>query len=404
MQQAPPAPDTLERIVMRTALRFLSVEPGAIDDAISEALGDIGEFAGVDRSYLFQRTSPALMTNTHEWCAPGIDPVIDQLVDVPVDVYPWFWSRIRARQIVHVPQVSALPPDAEQDRLGLEAQGVRSVVAVPTVSGDEVVGFIGFDAVRTEISWSEEDLALLEAVSDMFVHAIEQRTATRRMETLIHSKDEFLASISHELRTPLTAVLGLAAELFDGLERFAGDEIREFAGVIAEQSTELARIVEDLLVVARADIGQVAVSIEGLDPAIEVDDVVRALPPAVRGRIEVHAGGDIRVEGDAMRVRQIIRNLVTNALRYGEQRVWIDVLSVANEWGVVRVRDDGPGVPPDEREAVFSPYQRSQGSPTLPGSIGIGLTVARKLARLMGGDVLCLPGDTGWFELRLPLA
>ena len=396
-------PATLERIVTKTAIHFLSVHGDEIDDAITTALADIGEFAAVDRSYVFQRTTPTTMTNTHEWCAPAIEPMIDHLVDVPVDVYPWFWSRIRRQEVVHVEDVAALPPEAAADRENLEAQGIRSVVAVPMVHDSEVVGFIGFDAVDTTKHWSDTDLGLLESVSDMFVHAIEHRRSSERMEQLVRSKDEFVASVSHELRTPLTAVVGLAGEMFEGLDRFDEGEVREFAGMIAEQSIEVARIVEDLLVVARADIGQVPIDIGPIDLGVELATVLRSLRPEGDQSISVPESARAVARGDAMRVRQILRNLLTNALRYGRRDVWAE-MSADGDWATVRVFDDGPGVVPEERESIFSPYHRLGKAGALPASIGIGLTVARKLARLMGGDVTCLPGDVSCFELRLPAA
>ena len=396
-------PTSLEGIVAKTAMKFLGVDPREIDDVIDGALGEIGVFAEVDRSYVFQRTGAGMMANTHEWCAEGVDPMIDQLQEVPVDIYPWFWEQIRERKTVHVADVADLPAEAVSDRENLEAQGVKSVVAFPMVSGEgELVGFIGFDAVDQHKDWVDHDLALLRSVSDMFVHALEHQESEERMEELIRSKDQFVASVSHELRTPLTVVLGLAAEMFSNIDRFDMGELREFAGLITEQSTEVARIVEDLLVVARADIGQVTISSHPMDLIDELDAVLRPLPPRLADRVERIDADLPTVMGDPLRVRQILRNMVSNALRYGQDRVHFSVED-DEFWVRLLVHDDGPGVTEDQQEAVFSPYHRSHNDKTTkPASIGIGLTVARTLARMMGGDVVCIPGPTGTFEVRLP--
>lgn len=397
-------PTTLEGIVAKTAVQFLGVDPRKIDDVIDAALEEIGLFAGVDRSYVFQRAGAEVMANTHEWCAEGISPMIDHLQAVPVDFYPWFWEQIRERRVVHVADVSDLPTEADSDRENLEEQGVKSVVAVPMTSGEgDLIGFIGFDAVAQRKEWSDHDLALLRSVSDMFVHALEHQEAEKRMEELVQSKDQFVASVSHELRTPLTVVLGLAAEMFSNIDRFDMSELREFAGLITEQSTEVARIVEDLLVVARADIGQVSISTQPMDLIEELEAVLRPLPPHLSDRIERIDEKLPSVIGDPLRVRQILRNLVSNALRYGHHRVRFsgeaDDLSAR-----LLVHDDGPGIAEDQQEAVFSPYHRGDRNETTPASIGIGLTVARTLARMMGGDVTCVPGTSGTFEVQIPRA
>ena len=398
-------PTTLEGIVAKTATQFLGVDPRKIDDVIDAALREIGMFAGVDRSYVFQLVDAETMANTHEWCAEGIDPMIDHLQEVPVDVYPWFWEQISKREVVHVADVANLPAEAVSDRENLQEQDVKSVAAFPMVSAEgDLVGFIGFDAVDQHKDWSDHDLALLRSVSDMFVHALEHQEAEERMQELVRSKDQFVASVSHELRTPLTVVLGLAAEMFSNIDLFDMSELREFAGLITEQSTEVARIVEDLLVVARADIGQVSISTRPMSLIDELEAVLRPLPPRLAGRIERFDADLPNVVGDPLRVRQILRNVVSNALRYGRDRVHFSVED-DEIWVRLFIHDDGPGVTEDQQEAVFSPYHRSQlDGETKPASIGIGLTVARTLARMMGGDVVCAPGESGTFEVRLPRA
>ncbi len=225
-----------------------------------------------------------------------------------------------------------------------------------------------------------------------------------RLERLVRSKDEFVASVSHELRTPLTAVVGLAQELRDGWERFSLDETAEFISLIADQSTEVANIVEDLLVAARADIGKVSIVARAVDITEEADTVMAALGSDRAGIITVHAAEPAHAWADASRVRQIIRNLVTNAIRYGGDTV---DLSVAQRNGsiLVTVSDDGPGIPKERRETIFQPYERAHSEGSQPASVGLGLTVSRQLARLMGGDLTYRYAEgRSCFELALPAA
>ena len=224
--------------------------------------------------------------------------------------------------------------------------------------------------------------------------------ANRRLEELLRSRDEFLASISHELRTPLSVVVGLAAELRDG--KFTPEEAAELIDIIAEQSTEMAHIVEDLLVAARTEQGVVAVVPEEVDVAQVVDTVLRPLPLAARRRIVTSIPAGLVVRADAPRIRQILRNLVSNALRYGGEAIDIEAWE-GEASATIAVSDNGPGLSFEERERVFDAYHSAHSRGTQPASVGLGLTVCRQLARLMGGDVTYRSDNAGGaFVLELP--
>lgn len=233
--------------------------------------------------------------------------------------------------------------------------------------------------------------------------AVEERTrdlthTNERLSDLLASRDAFLASISHELRTPLSVVVGLAAELRDGA--FDPDESAELVGMIADQSIEMANIIEDLLVAARADYGSLSLAVETVDVAAAVMSVLRPLTATERERIAVAVPPTLTVAADPVRLRQILRNLVTNALRYGGSHITVSA-SADPTATMVSVSDDGDGLDEAQSELVFSAYHSAHSSN--PASIGLGLTVCRKLARLMGGDVSYHRRDgKSVFALHLP--
>ncbi|MDF1596033.1 MAG: ATP-binding protein [Acidimicrobiia bacterium] len=241
---------------------------------------------------------------------------------------------------------------------------------------------------------------VLVAVTDITA----RKLVEDQMASLVRSKDEFLASVSHELRTPLTAVYGSAEVLLEEWGRLPSDERLELVGYIASESRELANIVEDLLVAARADIGSLTVKVEPMDIRVEVESALRA----VSTNETPHEIDLEQLEGwviaDPLRFRQIIRNLVTNALRYGGSQVTLHS-KVADGYLALSVKDDGAGVPADQREAIFEPYHRAHIANGVPGSVGLGLTVARQLAVLMGGELRYVrSGSLSSFDLTLPAA
>ena len=218
---------------------------------------------------------------------------------------------------------------------------------------------------------------------------------------LNESRTAFIASISHELRTPLTTVVGLAQEMRDGLTSFSIEEVEEFASLIADESGEVAGIVEDLLVAARSDAGSLTILEETIDLRAEVDRVLEA-ENLLAGRA-VKITGRASARADGARVRQIIRNLLTNAARYGGQSIEIAV-SGADDVATVRVSDDGGGIPEQDRERIFRPFERAHEVAGVPASVGLGLTVSRDLARAMAGNLRYDYDGRSHLELSLPAA
>ena len=238
--------------------------------------------------------------------------------------------------------------------------------------------------------------------------AVEERTrqlelANRRMEELMRSKDEFVASVSHELRTPLSVVVGLAAELRDNPQGFPPEVAAELIGMIADQSGEVSFIVEDLLVAARSEIDAVTVLVERVDIAASLDRVIRPMPNIDRERISASVERGLAAAGDVVRFRQVVRNLLVNACRHGGRAIEVTAAKEASCL-VVGVADDGPGLPETEWERIFDSYHSAHPVDGQPASVGLGLTVSRRLARLMGGDVQYgHDGSGSLFQFRLPL-
>lgn len=202
--------------------------------------------------------------------------------------------------------------------------------------------------------------------------------AQRKLERAATEKNELIATVSHELRTPLTAVLGIATLLNEDL----GDEDRtDLLSHLEEQAAEAVAMIEDLLVGTQVEVGQIKVRLETIDVA----DTLAHLRIA-KGSVSVEgAATPIFANADPARVRQIVRNLVSNADRYGGETVELSISS-QRERVLVRVSDNGSGIPESDAEAVFEPYQRAAGV-VRSDSVGLGLTVSRKLARLMNGDL-----------------
>ncbi len=289
------------------------------------------------------------------------------------------------------------------------AEGIVAALA----RDGHVIGFLWAANKLGDIgNFTEEDVRLLVSIAQQTMVSVEnsqledslaQVTELKeQLEGLVRSKDDFLAAVSHELRTPLTAVVGLAHELRDQTSD-QDDEMGEFVGIIAEQSGELANLVEDLLTAARADTGNLEVVAKRLDVASELEAALGGVMAAAR-QVAIDVPPRLSVFADPVRLRQIVRNLIVNAHRYGGTDVRIEA-KPGSGVVVIVVSDDGEGVPAGLEELIFGRYERGGASVTQPGSVGIGLAVSRELAELMGGALTYerAAGRTR-FVLRLPAA
>jgi signal transduction histidine kinase len=224
--------------------------------------------------------------------------------------------------------------------------------------------------------------------------------ARQRLEATLESQNRFIASISHELRTPLTAVLGFSHELQNESLVHGDGDLEEFRELIEHHAIEMSHIIEDLLVWSRSDIGEVTINFEPFDIGRIVERTLRSLPGSTAYLVDGYPRVDAMA--DPVRVRQILRNLVTNAYRYGGDDIFVEVIDTG-ETVRVEVHDSGPEIPADKARSIFLPYQRLNGDEkTMPSSIGLGLAISRVLAELQDGSLTLERTDrTNAFVLTL---
>jgi signal transduction histidine kinase len=214
------------------------------------------------------------------------------------------------------------------------------------------------------------------------------RETQHALEEAIESKDRLMATLSHELRNPLSGVVGFSSILTSDWDAMDDDTRREMARDIAAQVGDMSLLLDDFLTF-------------NVDSSLCVDDELLTLADVLEsldlGGVSLDIDPAGKARGDALRIRQVIRNLMRNAERHGGQSRALRTVTM-DGMVAVQMRDDGPGVTPEVLERLFEPF--SHGSKS--GSLGLGLAVSRKLARAMGGDLSYRrEGDTTVFELEL---
>ena len=302
------------------------------------------------------------------------------------------------------------PADGADDAWEAAAVTPRSLMAVPLLIRDRVLGALslGWDQPG---KYTPDDLWLARKLADRAALAIENARLHREARQASEAKSEFLAAMSHEFRTPLTAILAFAELLVDGIpEPISGPPLRH-AEQILGASRHLAQLIDQVLTLSRLDAERERVKPEPADLAALARDTAALVEPLARQKglefvVEAPASGPV-VETDANRLRQVLFNLLGNAVKFTEQG---EVrLRVALEGGraVVEVCDTGEGIAPEHLERVWEPFWQAgravQGRP--PGT-GLGLGIVRRLVRLLGGEIRARsePGRGSVFTVELPAA
>jgi signal transduction histidine kinase len=214
------------------------------------------------------------------------------------------------------------------------------------------------------------------------------------------NRSQMLGTVSHELRNTLTGMMGLT-EVVSTATDLGPEETRELIGLAHQQTVDASEIIEDLLTVSRLEQAALRVGIEEVDVNREVETTVRRFVGAGT-EVTIHSGDDLlTASGDALRVRQIMRNLLSNAARYGGASIEVSTMA-SGEGAQIIVSDNGEGVAPEDESTIFLPYRRSSNTPADVASVGLGLWICRQLAQEMGGSLEYRRVD-GWTQFIVTL-
>jgi len=254
------------------------------------------------------------------------------------------------------------------------------------------------EALRAGVErWGEGDLkARVDEAGHDEAACLARRfnRAAARVEQLVNSHKSLLANASHELRSPLTRIrMGLAL-----LGPQTDDRVR---AEIERNIEELDQLVGEILLASRLDMAGAEI---GTPEAVDLTGLAAEECARVGASLEV-AGAALIVQGQPRLLRRVLRNLLENARRYGAGDVAIE-MRVQDQFALVRVCDQGPGVPPDQRERIFEPFYRLPGASEQSGGVGLGLALVKSIVERHGGTVRYEGHEGGGacFEVRLPLA
>ncbi len=263
---------------------------------------------------------------------------------------------------------------------------------VGIIDGSEAEGLV--DRVAAFVFVITISIVMIGAIRAVLRSQDQQAEALAQERRAVQLKNEFVSMVSHELRTPLTGIAGFTETLAESWMALPPDEVDEFLQIMRRENEHLSNLVEDILVIPRLESGQLRLKPEEFDLAAETHAVAATILDD--NAYSVSIPPNVVVLADRSRLRQILRNLLENAQKYGGDEVLIDGELYGPGLYRVAISDNGSGIEEEDHDRIFKHFEQlSTGDGRLQQGVGLGLPIARKLSRAMGGDL--------WYEDRFPV-
>jgi PAS domain S-box-containing protein len=363
------------------------IVPALADDCIIFLESDLGKLA--------------MVSSAHS------DPTRSDLARNFFRNYPRNEKPEQPLQAIHRTGQSVLIPDAMSDldepialsRTQYEASigtKVNSALAVPLKSRGQILGVMVWTSVESGRRYSQDDLKLAEEIANRAGLAVDNSRLFKAAQDGVAARDRFLAMLGHELRNPLNSI-SIVAKMLER-ESLSDERLTKLRSMIGRETRQLSTLVDDLLDVSRVLAGKMSLSLRSLDLAALVRESAQSFEEAARQRglklIVAIPDEPLVIEGDPVRINQVIANLVTNAIKFTQPdgRVEVTLRSDADS-ALLSVRDTGIGIAPDMLDRIFEPFAQAVLLP--PHGLGLGLSVVRQVAELHGGKVIASSEGVG---------
>jgi signal transduction histidine kinase len=302
------------------------------------------------------------------------------------------------REPLQIPDISAEGAYEGRLRGAMLAAGTRSVLAIPLLHENRLVGGLVVTR-RTPGAFTAEVVELLRTFATQSALAIQNarlfreiEVKSRELEVASQHKSEFLASMSHELRTPLNAIIGFSDVLLQGMFGETNEKQTEYLRDILASGQHLLSLINDILDLSKIEAGRMELDVAAFDLPTAIDDALLLMRERASRRgitlernVDDHLG---EIRADQRKVKQVLLNLLSNAVKFTPEGGRIDVrASLANGTAEISVTDTGIGIAAEDHDAVFEEFRQVGAADKKAEGTGLGLALCRKFVELHGGRI-----------------
>lgn len=382
-------PNLLDLIVQEAA-KIFNVAGVSIEFPDPDEINYIIRMAhGLSQRFIIKRVTP-------------IDPLINSIAE-------------SVRVPIYIDALDAIEEDEDQVKL-IQKEKITSVLNVPLVKGNEVLGYIRLYHFEGEAfqSYTEQDHEIAQLFASQVTIALENAKLVGELEERARElaeanrlKNDFLATMSHELRTPMNSIIGFSDTLLSGIYGDLNEKQVGRVERIHRNGRNLLALIDDLLDLSKIEAGRMELTIETVDIYSEIQACIQAIESQIQSKgltLETYIPVDLpKVQADSLRLRQIITNLLSNAIKFtreGSITVRVEVNTETRDDGTSQkviwasITDTGIGIKPEDQVIIFDEFRQADGSTTREfGGTGLGLAICRRLLELMDGRI--------WVESRL---
>ncbi|MGJ8549564.1 GAF domain-containing sensor histidine kinase [Winogradskyella wichelsiae] len=380
-----------QNLLINISTTYINSDLSDIDTLIRKSLQQIGEFVETDRSYIFSYDFVNNTTsNTYEWCASDIEPELENLQNVPIGYIPQWVEAHKNGDAFYVEDVSLLPQDGELGlRAVLEPQGIKSLITIPKIKNNKLIGFIGFDAVKKVNKYTENEKNILFVYANMLVNVIQRKENEQHIKAQEKKKEELLQNlslqneelneyahvVSHDLKAPLINIHTLVGWFMeDHKETLSENDLKPLHQVLfnVEKMDFLIKGILDYSIIDK---------LESQDKLVDFNNLINEVLETmlIPENITITVQNNLpTIYGNTWRFKQVFQNLIQNAIKYSDKDKGTVEIGFTEKDNLFEffIKDNGVGIKPDYFEKIFKVFTKLESNST---SSGIGLSIVKKI-------------------------